>query len=75
MPSVNWVNNLFHTMNTNFILLTSKNSQKSDPFQFMHGFSTFCMYIRHMPYCANKFWSLNIKRFKPSFLLLLLAYL
>ena len=20
-----------------------------------------------MPYCANKFWSLNLKRFKPSF--------
>ena len=41
----------------------------------MHGFSTFCAYVRHMPYCANKFWNLNLKRFKPSFSLLLLAYL
>ena len=41
----------------------------------MHGFSTFCAYVRQMLYCANKFWSLNLKRLKPSFLILLLAYL
>ena len=28
-----------------------------------------------MLYCDNKFWRLNLKRLKPSFLILLLAYL
>ena len=29
-----------------------------------------CAYIHHMP-CANKFWSLNLKSFKPIFLIFL----